>query len=174
MERPSGLKTGAVSCALCIVTGAAYLWLVEGDTQHIASRKSAPEVALPRTLAIVMLVLFIIVALAAGITFNTMSVSLPKIVDERLGKDVPLVVVGGLATAVFLCGALAVFAQAADVAAMDQRPNDDAGFESLRDQSFRQPAALRLAKTPVAVGGQQRRGLIDHRQWRTCYDFTLG
>src|SRR5436309_606070 len=99
-----------VPAALCIATGAAYLWLVAGDTQHIASRKSAPDVALPRTLAIVMLVLFIIVALAAGITFNTMSVSLPKIVDERLGKDVPLLAVGGLATAVFMCGALAQLA----------------------------------------------------------------
>ena len=99
-----------VPAGLCIATGAAYLWRVADDGQHIASRKSAPEVALPRALAILMLVLFIIVALAAGITFNTMSVSLPKIVDERLGKDVPLVVVGGLATAVFLCGALAQLA----------------------------------------------------------------
>jgi MFS family permease len=99
-----------VPAGLCIATGAAYLWLVADDRRHVSTRKSAPEVALPRALAILMLVLFIIVALAAGITFNTMSVSLPKIVDERLGKDVPLVVVGGLATAVFLCGALAQLA----------------------------------------------------------------
>ena len=99
-----------VPAGLCIVTGAAYLWLVAADGRHVGTRKSVPEVALPRALAILMLVLFIIVALAAGITFNTMSVSLPKIVDERLGKDVPLVVVGGLATAVFLCGALAQLA----------------------------------------------------------------
>src|SRR5262245_24448345 len=59
-----------VPAGLCVATGAAYLWLVPRDTQHIAGRKSAPEVALPRTLAVVMLVLFIIVALAAGITFN--------------------------------------------------------------------------------------------------------
>src|SRR5947209_5227003 len=99
-----------VPAVLCIVTGAAYLWLVADDGRHVSARKSVPEVALPRALAILMLVLFIIVALAAGITFNTMSVSLPKIVDERLGKDVPLVVVGGLATAVFLCGVLAQLA----------------------------------------------------------------
>ncbi|MGA8077429.1 MAG: MFS transporter, partial [Xanthobacteraceae bacterium] len=35
------------------------------------------------------------------------SVSLPKIVDERVGKDISLIAVGGLTTAVFLCGALA-------------------------------------------------------------------
>ncbi len=34
----------------------------------------------------------------------------PKIVDERLGKDVPLVMVGGLGAGVFLCGALAQLA----------------------------------------------------------------
>jgi MFS family permease len=99
-----------VPAGLCIATGAAYLWRVADDGRHVSTRKSVPEVALPRALAILMLVLFIIVALAAGITFNTMSVSLPKIVDERLGKDVPLVMVGGLATAVFLCGALAQLA----------------------------------------------------------------
>jgi MFS family permease len=99
-----------VPAGVCIATGAAYLWVVADDGHHVASRKSAPEVALPRALAIVMLALFIIVALAAGITFNTMSVALPKIVDERLGKDVPLVMVGGLATAVFMCGALAQLA----------------------------------------------------------------
>jgi MFS family permease len=99
-----------VPAGLCIGTGAAYLWLVADDGRHVSTRKSVPEVALPRALAILMLVLFIIVALAAGITFNTMSVSLPKIVDERLGKDVPLIMVGGLATAVFLCGALAQLA----------------------------------------------------------------
>ena len=99
-----------VPAGLCIGTGAAYLWLVADDGRHVSTRKSVPEVALPRALAILMLVLFVIVALAAGITFNTMSVSLPKIVDERLGKDVPLIMVGGLATAVFLCGALAQLA----------------------------------------------------------------
>jgi MFS family permease len=99
-----------VPAGLCIGTGAAYLWLVADDRRHVSTRKSVPEVALPRALAILLLVLFVIVALAAGITFNTMSVSLPKIVDERLGKDVPLIMVGGLATAVFLCGALAQLA----------------------------------------------------------------
>ena len=99
-----------VPAGLCIGTGVAYLWLVAEDGRHVSTRKSVPEVALPRALAILMLVLFVIVALAAGITFNTMSVSLPKIVDERLGKDVPLIMVGGLATAVFLCGALAQLA----------------------------------------------------------------
>ena len=39
--------------------------------------------------------------------FNTLSVALPKIVDERIGSGISLVAVGGLTTAVFLCGGLA-------------------------------------------------------------------
>ena len=51
--------------------------------------------------------LLLMVALTAGLVFNVVSVSLPKIVDERLGGAVPLVLVGSIATAVFMCGALA-------------------------------------------------------------------
>jgi MFS family permease len=47
------------------------------------------------------------VAISAGLVFNTVTISLPKILDERLGSDIPLLVVGGLTTAVFLCGAVA-------------------------------------------------------------------
>ena len=36
--------------------------------------------------------------------------ALPKIVDERVGNDISLVAVGGLTTAVFLCGGLAQIA----------------------------------------------------------------
>jgi MFS family permease len=54
--------------------------------------------------------LFVVVALCAGLVFNTMSIALPKIVDERIGGDISLTAVGGLATAVFMCGALAQIA----------------------------------------------------------------
>ena len=50
--------------------------------------------------------LFMVVALSAGLVFNTLSVALPKIVDERVA-GISLVDVGGLTTAVFLCGAIA-------------------------------------------------------------------
>jgi MFS family permease len=60
--------------------------------------------------AVAIFALFMVVALTAGLVFNTLTVALPKIVDERIGGDVPLVVVGGLSTAVFLCGGLAQIA----------------------------------------------------------------
>jgi len=37
---------------------------------------------------------------------NTALIALPKLVDERVGEGVSLIVVGWLASGVFLCGAL--------------------------------------------------------------------
>jgi len=99
-----------VPAAVCIATGIAYLYVVPDDPQHRANRSASPDVALPTWVAIAIFALFVIVALTAGLVFNTISVALPKIVDERLGNQLPLVAVGGLATAVFMCGALAQIA----------------------------------------------------------------
>jgi MFS family permease len=93
---------------ICLATGAVYLWLVPEEREgHAAARSKAPDVALSPVLAAVIFGLFVVVALSAGLVFNTISVSLPKIVDERVGSDISLVAVGGLTTAVFLCGAVA-------------------------------------------------------------------
>jgi MFS family permease len=99
-----------VPAAVCIVTGILYLRLVPADHHETATRISAPAVALSPRLAATLFGLFVVVALAAGLTFNTTTVAVPKIVDERLGRDVPLIAVGGLATLVFFCGAFAQLA----------------------------------------------------------------
>jgi MFS family permease len=39
--------------------------------------------------------------------FNVLTIALPKIVDEGIAHDVPLALVGSIATAVLVCGALA-------------------------------------------------------------------
>jgi MFS family permease len=92
---------------ICIATGAVYLWLVPEEKEgHAAARSKAPDVALSPFLAATVFALFVVVALSAGLVFNTISVSLPKIVDERVA-NISLIAVGGLTTAVFLCGALA-------------------------------------------------------------------
>jgi MFS family permease len=46
-------------------------------------------------------------ALSSGLVFNALTITLPKILDARMGRQLPLAAVGGLATAVFLCGAVA-------------------------------------------------------------------
>ena len=95
---------------IAIATGAAYVWLAPDEERHASKRSSAPDVALSLPVAVAIFALFMVVALTAGLVFNTLTVALPKIVDERIGGDVPLVVVGGLSTAVFFCGGLAQIA----------------------------------------------------------------
>ncbi|HKM88619.1 MAG TPA: MFS transporter [Xanthobacteraceae bacterium] len=104
--RGAFLVPGLVS----IATGVAYLWLVADETRHAASRSTSPDVVLSVPVAATIFGLFVVVALSAGLVFNTISVALPKIVDERVGNDISLVAVGGLTTAVFLCGGLAQIA----------------------------------------------------------------
>jgi MFS family permease len=92
---------------ICVATGIVYFWLSPPEQRHAAARSRAPDVLLSPTIAAVIFALFVVVALSAGLVFNTISVALPKIVDERVGDDIPLLLVGGLTTAVFLCGAVA-------------------------------------------------------------------
>jgi hypothetical protein len=66
-------------------------------------------VPLSAAVAAIIFGLFNVVALAAGLVFNTLSVALPKIVDERV-SGISLVEIGGLTTAVFICGAIAQMA----------------------------------------------------------------
>lgn len=92
---------------ICLLTGVAYAIMMPGEKRHGVARSKAPDVALSPVLAATIFVLFVVVALSAGLVFNTISIALPKIVDERIGNGISLLMVGGLTTAVFLCGALA-------------------------------------------------------------------
>ena len=99
------LRAGPV----CIATGAAYLWLIPDETAHRSSRNASPDVSLSPAVAAAIFGLFVVVALCAGLVFNTLSVALPKIVDERV-SNISLIEIGGLTTAVFICGAIAQMA----------------------------------------------------------------
>ncbi len=99
-----------VPALVCIATGIAYVILVPDDRHRTASRKKTADVVLSQRAALIMFGLYVVVSLTGGLTFNTISIALPKIVDERLGADVPLLLVGSVATAVFMCGAVAQIA----------------------------------------------------------------
>ena len=92
---------------ICVASAVVYLRLVPDEARHAASRGTVADVPLAAWLAATIFGLFIVIALCAGLVFNIISVALPKIVDERIGADVPLILVGGLASLVFVCGALA-------------------------------------------------------------------
>ena len=94
----------------CVVTALVYVRLVPQEEGKAASRATMADVPLAAWMAAVIFGLFIVIAMCAGLVFNIVSIALPKIVDERLGGEVPLVLVGGLASAVFMCGALAQIA----------------------------------------------------------------
>jgi MFS family permease len=95
---------------ICVATAVIYLRLVPDEERKAAGRGTVADVPLAVWLAAAIFGLFIVVALCAGLVFNIISVALPKIVDERVGADVPLLLVGGIASAVFMCGALAQLA----------------------------------------------------------------
>jgi MFS family permease len=96
-----------VPAGVCIVTAILYLRLVPDDRHKAGGRTSAPDVAFAPWLAATIFGLFAVVALTAGLVFHIATVALPKIVDERLGAEISLVMVGGLATVIFMCGAVA-------------------------------------------------------------------
>jgi MFS family permease len=93
--------------ALCVITGAVYLWLTPDDRHHARSRVSKPAVPLTPKVMTMLFGLFLIIALSAGLVFNVLTIALPKIVDEGVASSVPLVLVGSIATLVLVCGALA-------------------------------------------------------------------
>lgn len=95
---------------VCVVAGAAYLYFIPEDLRRATSRSSTPEVGLSGTAAVTIFALLMFVALCAGLVVNSVILSVPKIVDERVMGNIPLMAVGGLATAIFLCGALAQIA----------------------------------------------------------------
>jgi MFS family permease len=96
--------------AICLVTAVVYPRLVPDEERKAAGRDTVADVPLAVWMAAAIFGLFIVIALCAGLVFNIISVALPKIVDERIGADVPLLLVGGIASAVFMCGALAQLA----------------------------------------------------------------
>jgi MFS family permease len=96
-----------VPALVSFVSGIVYLWMTPDDLLHAKSRVSKPAVPLTARLAFMLFGLFIVIALSAGLTFNVLTIALPKIVDERLSSDLPLVLVGSIATLVLVCGALA-------------------------------------------------------------------
>nr|WP_047579982.1 MFS transporter [Methylobacterium sp. ZNC0032] len=89
---------------VCLVLGAAFLALVPGDGNPSASRSGKAELV-PVSRPMALLVVFAVAVIAGGMTFNITTIALPKVIDERLGLDLPLALIGSLATLVFVFGA---------------------------------------------------------------------
>ncbi|AMN41706.1 MFS transporter [Rhodoplanes sp. Z2-YC6860] len=98
-----------VPAVVCLATGVAYLVMVPDDRAQKAGRSAAPDVRLSTVIMLTVFAMFILIGTTAGLVFNTVTIALPKLVDERVGSSISLVAVGGISTAIFLCGAIAQF-----------------------------------------------------------------
>ncbi len=88
----------------CLIAGMAFVALVPGDGDEASrARASQPPIRVSRPA--VLLAMFALAIIAGGVTFNISTIALPKVIDERLAGDLPLVLTGSLATLVFLIGA---------------------------------------------------------------------
>lgn len=89
---------------VCLAVGVAFIALVPGDGAPHANRSGKAEL-IPVGRPVALLAVFAVAIIAGGMTFNITTISLPKVLDERLGLDLPLVLTGSLATLVFVFGA---------------------------------------------------------------------
>jgi MFS family permease len=99
-----------IPAALCLAAAIAFLVLVPDDRDHKGKRSAAAAVALSPRAAAVLFGSYMLISLSGGLTFNTALIALPKLLDERMGDGASLIVVGWLATGIFLCGGLAQLA----------------------------------------------------------------
>ena len=89
-----------------IASGIAFVLLVKEREPDGAKQAASHKFQGSRHHLAALLAVFTIALLAGGLTFNIVSIALPKIVDERLGLALPLAATGWIATGVFVCGAL--------------------------------------------------------------------
>ena len=89
---------------VCLAVGAPFWrWCRAMATRSAARRTRGDD---PRVAALALLGIFAAAVVAGGMTFNVTTIALPKVIDERLGLDLPLMLIGSLATLVFVFGAL--------------------------------------------------------------------
>jgi MFS family permease len=101
--------TFLIPAAVFILSGLAYLKFVPDDGGRRVVRAPDQDVALSKSLTIVVVFMFLLLAFWVGLVFNALTIMLPKLVEQRVASDISLTKVGVLATCVFLCGGMAQF-----------------------------------------------------------------
>lgn len=89
----------------CLAAGAAFLTLTRREDRGPAAAASAKQASAALSRPLALLAVFAVAIVAGGLTFNITTIALPKAIDERLGFDLPLGLVGSLATLIFAFGA---------------------------------------------------------------------
>jgi MFS family permease len=97
----------ALPALVCVAIGFVYLAMTDEGRDRVAERARTAEVPLIFYVALGMFAAFAVASFAGGLVFNIITVAIPKIVDERLAQDVPLALIGSVATFVLLFGGIA-------------------------------------------------------------------
>jgi MFS family permease len=87
--------------------GVAYLTMTSETKENPADRSQAAEVRMNFTTAAIFFGIYAVISFAGGLVFNTVTVSIPKIIGEGVHGDVPLTWIGSVATMVLLFGGAA-------------------------------------------------------------------
>jgi MFS family permease len=90
---------------VCLIAGIAFASLVPSDGDP-HGKSGGANAMIPVARPMTLFLLFATAIVAGGMTFNITTIALPKIIDERAGATLPLVLTGSLATLVFVFGAL--------------------------------------------------------------------
>ena len=96
----------ALPGAIAIAAGLFFLFLVPSERKAVAKPAGENAAIHPVAHPAVVASLYLLAVIAGGITFNVVTIALPKVIDERLGIDLSLGAIGTLATAVFILGAI--------------------------------------------------------------------
>ena len=96
-----------VPAIVCAVIGIAYLYWTKEEDAKAGSRTKVAEVPLTGGMMIAVFAFFALLAFSGGTVFNVLTIAIPKIVDERMAQNVPLIFLGSVATGVLLFGGVA-------------------------------------------------------------------
>lgn len=96
-----------IPAAVCAAIGVAYLLLTKEEREKAGQRTKIAEVPLTGAMMVSVFAFFALLAFSGGIVFNILTIAIPKIVDERMAQDIPLVLLGSVATGVLLFGGMA-------------------------------------------------------------------
>jgi len=98
-----------IPAAICAIIGVAYLFLTKEEAANAGQRTKVADVPLTGAMMVSVFAFFALLAFSGGIVFNILTIAIPKIVDERMAQDIPLVLLGSVATGVLLFGGIAQF-----------------------------------------------------------------
>jgi MFS family permease len=92
--------------AILLAAGVSFTFFVKDDRAGEKRRTVSHRLDVSRSHFIWIIAAFTAAILAGGITFNMVTIAMPKVIDERLGFPLPLAMTGWLTTGIFFCGAI--------------------------------------------------------------------